>query len=114
MRSALCDDQRTTETGRAGGQSGERVTAERERQREGESGDNTCDVRGQYGGIMWAASHQVGLSRVSEKIRRSLGSLKYLETFKRMNPVITPLKNPAQRAGGFSASGPSGRIFEGV
>ena len=80
MRSALCDDQRTTETGRAGGgQSGERVTAERER---GESGDNTCDVRGQYGGIMWAASRQVGLSRVSEKIRKSFGSLKYLETFK--------------------------------
>ena len=29
------------------------------------------------------------------------------------NSIITPLKNPAQRAGGFSASGPSGRIFEG-
>ena len=80
MRSALCDDQRTTETDRAGGQSGERVTAERERgslvTTHAMCGDNmgaSCGLR----------SHQVGLSRVSEKIRRSFGSLKYLETFKK-------------------------------
>ena len=52
MRSALCDDQRTTDPGRAA-ERGAGQSGERER---GESGDNTCDVRGhpgQYGGIMW-------------------------------------------------------------
>ena len=72
MRSALCDDQRTTEPGRAV-RSGQRVTAERE---EGESGDNTCgDTRtiwGHHVGCWLGCRVTKWVSGVSETYKKDL------------------------------------------
>ena len=90
MRSALCDDQRTTDSVRAVQRSGGRVRAEREGEGSLVTTHAMCgDTRDNMGASCGPQSPS-GPLRVSEENKNNLWlSLKYLETFmKRMNQVL--------------------------